>query len=168
MHTKTMEGLVGARTNMNLVNVPMRVFRDARRRGDMAVMERALGYAGEFADRAVEYKTKAEEGMKEDAQEAREKEKLAREEAIAKRREEREKLEKRIEEIREGKADKPETGTDKVELSEAGKALTAAWTKQDNMGAAEVKMDMEKELSVYTRTGEVKQTRDNETISVTV
>ena len=34
MHIKTMEGLVGARTNMNLVNTPMRVYRDAERRGD--------------------------------------------------------------------------------------------------------------------------------------
>ena len=39
MHTKTMEGLVGARTNMNLLNTPMRVFKDARRRGDTATMD---------------------------------------------------------------------------------------------------------------------------------
>ena len=34
MNTKTMEGLVGARTNMNLVNTPMRVFKEARRKGN--------------------------------------------------------------------------------------------------------------------------------------
>lgn len=47
MNTKTMEGLVGARTNMNLMNTPMRVFKEARRKGDTATMERAMGYADE-------------------------------------------------------------------------------------------------------------------------
>lgn len=42
MHTKTIEGLVGASTNVNLLNTPMRVFKEARRRGDTATMERAM------------------------------------------------------------------------------------------------------------------------------
>ena len=32
MNTKTMEGLAGAATNMNLMNTPMRVYKEARRR----------------------------------------------------------------------------------------------------------------------------------------
>ena len=73
MHTKTMEGLAGASTNMKLLNTPFRVYKDAERRGDTAVMERAMGYVGDFAEKADDYQKKAEKGMKEDAKEAREK-----------------------------------------------------------------------------------------------
>ena len=52
MHTKTMEGLAGASMNMKLLNTPFRVYKDAERRGDTAVMEREMGYVGEFADKA--------------------------------------------------------------------------------------------------------------------
>ena len=60
MNTKTMEGLVGARTNMNLLNTPMRVYKEARRKGDTGTMERAVGYANDFSDKAEEYKAKAD------------------------------------------------------------------------------------------------------------
>lgn len=73
MHTETMEGLAGASTNMKLLNTPFRVYKDAERRGDTAVMERAMGYVGDFAEKADDYQKKAEKGMKEDAKEAREK-----------------------------------------------------------------------------------------------
>ena len=43
MHTKTMEGLIGARTNMDLTKVPMRVYKEARLRNDYATMERSMG-----------------------------------------------------------------------------------------------------------------------------
>ena len=49
MQIKTMEGLVGASFNMNLVDVPMRVYKDACRRGDLATMERSMGYVTEFS-----------------------------------------------------------------------------------------------------------------------
>ena len=52
MHTKTMEGLIGARTNMNLMNTPMRVFKEARRKGDTETMERSIVYVGDFSDKA--------------------------------------------------------------------------------------------------------------------
>lgn len=100
MHAKTMEGLIGARTNMDMTNVPMRVFKEARRKGDSTTMERAMGYVNDFEDRAYQYKDKADEGMKDEAEEAREKEKLDREEAIEKRRKERKKLEEQREEKR--------------------------------------------------------------------
>ncbi|MDE6014663.1 MAG: hypothetical protein K2H41_03020 [Acetatifactor sp.] len=58
------------------------MIKEARRRGDMAAMERAMGYAGEFSDKAEEYKAEADKGMEEDAREAREKAKLEREEAV--------------------------------------------------------------------------------------
>lgn len=71
MHTKTMEGLIGARTNMDMTNVPMRVFKETRRKGDTATMERAMGYVNDFEDQAYQYKDTAEEDMKEEAKSAR-------------------------------------------------------------------------------------------------
>ena len=56
MNAKTMEGLVGAKTNMDLLNSPFRVYKEARRRGDTATMDRAMGYVAEFSDKADEYK----------------------------------------------------------------------------------------------------------------
>lgn len=44
-----MEGLAGAKTNMDLLNTPFRVYKDARRRGDLATMERAMGYVKDFS-----------------------------------------------------------------------------------------------------------------------
>lgn len=93
MHTKTMEGLIGARTNMDMTKVPMRVYKEARRKGDTATMERSMGYVHEFEDKAYQYKDKASEGMKEEAKEAREQEKLKREQAIEEQRKERKEAE---------------------------------------------------------------------------
>lgn len=79
MNLKIMEGLIGASGNINMVNVPLRVYKEARQRGDTATMERAMEYAGKFTERAEEYKSKTDEGMKEEVEEIREREKLAQE-----------------------------------------------------------------------------------------
>lgn len=120
MHTKTMEGLIGARTNMDMTNVPMRVFKEARRKGDTATMERAMGYVNDFEDRAYQYKDTAEEGMKQEAEEAKEKAKQKLEETIEKRREERKELETQREQERIAAQKEQETAatpnkTDSVE-----------------------------------------------------
>lgn len=163
MNTKTMEGLVGARTNMNLLNTPMRVYKEARRKGDTATMERAMGYVGEFSDKAEEYKAEADKGMEEDAREAREKAKLQREEAIRKRREEREKLEERIEENRNA-----DTNTDVVEISEEGKVLLEDNIDSGSTGSDEIKMDVVKEPVIYTKKGEKVSSEQGAGISVSV
>ena len=143
MNTKTMEGLVGARTNMNLLNTPMRVYKEARRKGDTATMERSMGYVNEFSDKAEEYKSEADKGMEEDARQAREKAKLQREEAIQKRREEREKLEERTGENRNAdtNTDIRETRACILEISEEGKALLKDNADSDSAGAEEIKAD---------------------------
>lgn len=88
MHAKTMEGLAGASMNMKMMNTPFRVYQEAERRGDTSVMERAMGYVSETADKAEDYQKKIEKGMKEEAKEAREKAKSEQENAIRKRKEE--------------------------------------------------------------------------------
>lgn len=138
MQTKTMEGLIGAGMNMKMMDVPMRVYREARRKDDFAAMERAMGYAGDFAGKAQEYKAAAEEGMEEEAKIARENAEEEREEAIERRREERESLQERIEEKRKEGIER----TDTVELSEEGMALLAEYREKqqkpvmDNMSGA--------------------------------
>ena len=167
MHTKTMEGLAGASMNMKLLNTPFRVYKDAERRGDTAVMERAMGYVGEFADKAEDYQKKAEKGMEEDAKEARENAKTEQENAIRKRKEEREELEKRIAESRN-------EDTDTVSISESGKAALdgktdSVQTGADNGISAEKTVDAVKmEPVIYTKTGESAGPEPGATLSVSV
>ena len=163
MNTKTMEGLIGAGANMKLVDTPMRVYREARRKDDTATMERAMGYATEFADKADKYRAQADEGTLEEAKEAREKAELEREEAIEKRREDRERLAEQIETRREehrNPADRidaigpmgntsenspaessnpADTIVDTVEISAAGKALLNQEMPAEGTTAAEEK-----------------------------
>ncbi|MBD5518692.1 MAG: hypothetical protein HDR07_09490 [Lachnospiraceae bacterium] len=163
MHVKTMEGLIGARTNMELLNTPFRVFKEARRKGDTAMMERAMGYMGDFHEDAYEYKEKADEGMKKDAEETRKIAEEQREEAIEKRREEREKLEERIAENRNS-----DTNTDTVEISEEGKVLLKDNTETDSTDSDVTKTDVVKEAVTYTKTGETVSEEQDPSISVSV
>ncbi len=163
MHTKTMEGLIGARTNMNLLNTPFRVFKEARRKGDTAKMEQAMGYMNDFHEDAYEYKEKADEGMKKDAEETRKIAEEQREEAIQKRREEREKLEERIEKNRNA-----DTNTDTVEISEEGKVLLKDSVDSGSTGSDEIKTDAVKEPVTYTKTGETVPSEQGASISVSV
>lgn len=141
MHVKTIEGLVGAGTNMNLLNTPLRVYKEARRRGDTATMERAMGYVSEFAGKTEEYKAETGEGMKEDAKAAKEKAELEREKAIQKRKEEGEKLEAGT---TENKKEPTDTETD-------------------------TKMDLDRrEPVIYTKTGESSQNRTGLSTSISV
>ena len=167
MHTKTMEGLAGASTNMKLLNTPFHVYKDAERRGDTAVMERAMGYVRDFADKAEDYQKKAEKGMKEDLEEAREKAKTEQENAIKKRKEEREELEERIAESRN-------EDTDTVSISESGKntldeKTDSVQTGADNGISAEETEDAIKiESVIYTKTGEASKPESGTKFSVSV
>lgn len=160
MHVKTMEGLVGARTNMNLLNTPMRVFKEARHKGDTATMERAMGYAGEFAGKAAEYMTKAEEGQKEDAREAREKEKAEREKAIERRREEREKLQTGTEEKKAVKTVAEAREEENVSDGNAVKSETADAVKETSCTG--------KEAVIYTKTGKADRAEQGSKLSISV
>lgn len=84
MNAKTMEGLMGAGLNIKIRDTPMRVYKEAEREGDLAKMERAMGYANEFAGRAAQYQTKAEEGMEDELEEIREEQEEKREDSANK------------------------------------------------------------------------------------
>lgn len=87
MKAGTMEGLIGAGINMKLMDTPMRVYKEARRKGDLGAMERAMGYAGDFQDTAYEYREKAEKELRKEMEENKEEQKRKQEEAIEERRE---------------------------------------------------------------------------------
>ena len=167
MHTKTMEGLAGASMSMKLMNTPLRVYKEAERRGDTAVMEQAMGYASDFADKAEDYQKTTEKGMKEDAKEAREKAKAEQENAIQKRREQREELEKRIEEKRKG-------DTDAISISESEKATLDGKTDSVQTGAnndifvEETADAIKMEPVIYTKTGEASKSESGMNLSVLV
>lgn len=158
MNTKTMEGLVGARANVDLINTPFKVFKEARRKGDTATMERAMGYVDELSSRAEEYRSEADEGTREETRKAREQAEIEREEAVRKRREERESLEEKIEESRE---------RDTVEVSEEGKALLGDTMDFDGTISSETKKEG-KEPLLYGRTGGVIKTGEDVNICVSV
>lgn len=159
MNAKTMEGLVGASRNINLVNTPMRVYNQAKRQGNTGAMERAMDYVYEFSDKAQDYKTKAYEGMKEEAKEAREQARLERERAIQKHREEHEKFEERIEENKE---------TDVVEVSEEGKVLLKDNTTLDNTDIAKTQTNPVKQPVTYTKTGDINPAEQDINISISL
>lgn len=112
MNVKTLEGLAGAGQNMKIMQTPLRIYKDAFRRGDIGKMEQAGGYVCEFADRTEKYKTLTDEGMKEEIQEARE----AKAEAM-----------KELQKPEEQKTSEPEKKEESaaydVTISEEGKAL---------------------------------------------
>ncbi len=160
MHTKTMEGLVGASTNMNLLNTPFRVYKEARRKGDTGTMERAMGYVNECSDKAQEYRVKAEEGMEEDAKEAREKAQTEREANIQRRRQERQELEKQMEESKNKNTDTAKIGGDDKAMKKetAGPDDVAQKGNTDGEIMAEAS---KRESVIYTKTGEAGQSRQS-------
>lgn len=82
MNTKMLEGIIGAGANMKMMDTPMRIYRAEASKGDKAntaTMERALGYANQFADKAEAYQDKASQGIEEESEEMRAKAKLERE-----------------------------------------------------------------------------------------
>ncbi len=174
MHTKTMEGLIGARTNMELLNTPFRVFKEARRKGDTAKMEQAMGYMNECEEHAYEYKEVADEGMKKDAEETRKIAEEQQEEMIKNRREEREEQQKKLEEER--KKNQGSKTEDTVEISEEGKVLLkestaakdGALDKAEADGAdldigTDSKPKADLEPVFYSSAGEVKPLEDTGT-----
>lgn len=119
MKAGSMEGLIGASVNMKLTSTPMRIYKDAERRGDTDAMERAMGYVTDFQEKAHEYSDKAQEELTKELKEERKEQELKREQAIEKRKEE---TKEYMEKVPEGnKSDIQET--DSVEISEKGNEI---------------------------------------------
>lgn len=126
MKAGSMEGLIGASLNMEITNVPMKVYREAERKGDLDTMERAMGYVGDFSQKAKECSEKAQtEIVKELKEEKEEIEKVTKE-----RLEDQKEKEKSQEKVENS------TGV-KVEISEEGKALANENTSMESPAVAD-------------------------------
>lgn len=135
MKAGTMQGLIGANINMKLVDTPIRVYKEAERKGDLGTMERAMGYASDLKNTAYEYKDQAEEELRKEMKENREEQQKEREEAIEERREAQkesqkeavEKLAEKTEEMRKDGQGSTEsirqTQADSLTISEEGQKL---------------------------------------------
>lgn len=153
MIAKTTGGLIGANVAMNEIRTPMKVFKEARARGDTATMERAMGYVNSLNEDAWKYKKSADDGLKEEAVEAKEKERLEREELAARIKENREESEKRLEDASENTV-----VTDTEGASETKADCENASEKSGSdieLSTEHTEIDSVDAPVTYTKTGEV-------------
>ena len=135
MQAGSMKAFLGASTNLNLVNTPMKVFKEAEARGDTEIMERAMSYVTDFEGNAQKDADKLGEETVKETREARKQQEIEREQAIAKARRnnkiEREQAlngaEKPTAEPAEtaGSTEADKKANDIVEFSDSGKAAIA-------------------------------------------
>lgn len=118
MKAGSMEGLIGASINMKLTRTPMRVFKEAERRGDTEVMERAMGYVTDFQEKAHECSDRAQEELAKELKEERKEQEIRRQQALERKEETKEYAEK-IQENNKSNI----SATDRVEISEEGKIV---------------------------------------------
>lgn len=136
MNVKTMEGLTGASTSIQLTAAPMSVAKEAERKGDTDKMQRALGYAAALTEQADAYSEKTSQGMKLDAEEAKKQEEMRQEKlaetkkAEAQAQKEQTKTESKTEET----ARTPEY--DSAQISEEGKLQAESAGQTTGLAAA--------------------------------
>ncbi len=140
-----MEGLIGASVNMKLSETPMRIYREAERRGDTAMMERAMGYVSDFQEEAQKYSDKAQEELAKELKEERREQELKRDQAIEKRREEAKEYKEKLKESNKSDIQK----ADSVEISEEGKMVLENNAKTKEPTAVVENTD----VKVYTSEG---------------
>lgn len=164
MIAKTAEGLIGANNAMNVIRTPMKVFKEARARGDRETMDRAMGYVEKSHDEAWEKKYSADEGLKQEAEENKLKAEQQREELAQRIRENRKELEKRIEEGGDGNAVAVVSEAEKNDAAEdTGEAAAEAVTRSVGVMNTE---SIQPAPVTYTRSGEVKTAEVNAEFSV--
>jgi hypothetical protein len=145
MNAKTFGGLVGSHHSVNMMYTPMKAYREARSKGDTATMDRAAGYAGDYAQSANENADQAAQGVKEEAAQAREK--LEREQSIENSKVYQENQESSIE-------DAMAAPNDTITFSEEGKAILESLAKQYNDSREHWGISFQTPV-IYTRSGEV-------------
>lgn len=84
MQADSMKALMGASSNLKMVNTPMKVFKEAEAREDTEVMKRAMGYVTEFGKNAEKDADELGEATIKETREAQKQQETEREQAIAK------------------------------------------------------------------------------------
>ncbi len=157
MKAGSMEGLIGATMSMQMADTPIRVYKQAERKGDTATMERAMGYAEDMTQQAYDYTDMAKEELRKEMKEEREEQKVQQEEKIEEHREE-------AKEQREA-ATVQATDKDTVSISVEGQKVSSA-----NPTPSEPVMDSNStEPKTYTTDGSIVASGASEpTISVNI
>lgn len=156
MIAKVTGNLIGANVAMDEIRTPMKVFKEARARGDKETMDRAMGYVGSLNDDAWDYKKKADEGIKEEAVEAKEKERLEKEELANRIKESFDEVEKALTEASDNSA------ADNEELKpEANAEQESSETGEENKDNIDVPV-------TYTKTGAVVSMDTDFEVSISV
>lgn len=163
MIAKTAEGLLGANNAMNVIRTPMKVFKEARARGDKETMDRAMGYVEKAHDEAWEKKYSADEGLKQEAEENKLKAEQEREELAQRIRENCDDLENRSEESSGIETVISESGTGESDTE--GDTLTEAVTSAVSAKTVE---SAQTDPVTYTRRGEIKAVEVKPEFSVSV
>lgn len=150
MIAKTAEGLIGANNAMNVIQTPMKVFKEARARGDTETMKRAMGYVEKSNEEAWRNKFSADEGLKQEAEENKLKNEEQRKELRQRIKENGKELEERVED--RGREIEAAAAVPDSETSENGEEKVNTAPKADSK---EIKADNEPAPVTYTKTGEV-------------
>lgn len=134
MKAGSMEGLIGASMNMELSRTPMRVFKEAERRGDTETMKRAMGYVTDYQEKAQECSDRAQEELPKELKEERKEQAIRRQQAL----ERKEESEEYVEKIQENhNPDKPDNSEkDSVTISEEGKVSLKNNSQTEEASAA--------------------------------
>lgn len=164
MIAKTAEGLLGANNAMNVIRTPMKVFKEARARGDRETMDRAMGYVEKSHDEAWEKKYSADEGLKQEAEENKLKAEQDREELARRIREKLDELENRT----DGNGIETITDTAAAEASETDPAAEALNKIAAEAATADNTAADSPTPVTYTKSGEVKPAAAEVKFSVTV
>ena len=135
MQAGSMNAFMGASSNLELVNTPMKVFKEARARGDTETMNRAMGYVTEFGKKAEKNADKLSEETIKEIREARKQQEIEREQAIEEdRQKNKTEREQALNDVEKPTVEPTETtdaaatdeeANDRVEISENGKAAIA-------------------------------------------
>ncbi len=145
MKAGSMEGLIGASINMEISKTPMRVYKEAERRGDTAVMERAMGYVTDFQEKAKECSNRAQEELAKELKEEHKEQETKREQAALKRKAEQKEYEEKIQQKNKDGA----LVMDNVEISEEGKVVL-----KNNLKTEELTPVVEStDIKMYTSDG---------------
>lgn len=147
MIARTAEGLLGANNAMNVVRTPMKVFKEARAKGDTAMMERAMGYVEKTNTAAWESKNSADEGLKQEAKENELKNRQEAEELAAR-------IKAKTEEMQQPSEN--EGALPDPVLTEEGENTSEAASNPEIAVAAPYNSEAEASPVTYTKEGEVK------------
>lgn len=157
MIARTADGLIGANVAMNEIRTPMRVYKEARAKGDQATMDRAMGYVEKLNTDAMENKEQTDAALKQEAKENRAKAEQQREELAQRIRESRKEVEERLKnaddtpeltvdgasEEKDGTAEKISESTNEMLPlhSETAEAAPVTYTKSGDIRPADIQVN---------------------------